>query len=273
MYRMSRVLCARCICAVVAAILMWASGSSNGAAQVGLPKLSGIPKGTKKETKPSPPGSPEINPSPGGSIEVLSMISPDAAPPGGMGEVVVTGDLFKGGKDLEFHCQGAEFKPDSIKVESPKRVVARIHVPVTAQEGPCGTSLRSMPGKEPFRISTSASMPIGVGAYMLGEGDMQFMELMMKMQQVMAPGFGNQGETGLILLAPGSIKFVQGGKTIFTEPATGVKSMAEMKQGGQPIGIFRVVFNDGKIFNFMGAKAGGEGSHQTFEFLRTKLGK
>ena len=273
MYRMSRVLCAKCICAVMVAILMWAAGSSNGAAQVGLPKLPGIPKGTKKETKPSPPESPEITPSAGGSIEVLSMMSPDAAPPGGMGDVVVTGDLFKGGKDLEFHCQGAEFKPDSIKVESPKRVVARIHVPVTAQEGPCGTSLRSMPGKEPFRISNSASMPIGVGAYMLGEGDMQFMELMMKMQQVMAPGFGNQGETGLILLAPGSIKFVQGGKTIFTEPATGVKSMAEMKQGGQPIGIFRVVFNDGKIFNFMGAKAGGEGSHQTFEFLRTKLGK
>jgi hypothetical protein len=33
-----------------------------------------------------------------------------------------------------------------------------------------------------------------------------------------------------------------------------------------------VRFEDG-TFNFMGAKAGGEESHQTFEFLRTELGK
>jgi hypothetical protein len=264
---------ARYVCAAVAAMLIWAASSSINIAQVGLPKVPGIPKGTKKETKPNPPQTPEINPSPGGTVEVLSTMSPDAAPPGGMGEVVVTGDLFNGGKDLEFRCQGAEFKPDSIKVESPKRIVARIHVPVSAQEGPCGTSLRSLPGKEPFRISKSASMPIGVEAHMLGEGDMQFFELMMKMQQAMMPGFGNQAEAGQILLAPTTIKFVEGGKTIFTEPATGVKSMSEMKQAGQPIGIFRIVFNDGKIYNFMGAKAGAGESHQTFELLRTKLGK
>jgi hypothetical protein len=89
----------------------------------------------------------------------------------------------------------------------------------------------------------------------------------------MMPGFGGQGQTGLILVAPGSIKFVQGDKTVFTEPATGVKSMSEMKQAGQPIGIFRIVFNDGKIFNFVGGKAGGGQSHETFELLRTKLGK
>jgi len=257
----------------MAAVLMWAAGSSNGNAEMGLPKVAGISQGTKKETKPSPPQSPEIKPSTGGTVEVLSTMSPDAAPPGGVGEVVVTGDLFKGGNDLEFRCQGAEFKPDSIKVESPKRVVVHIHVPATAQEGPCGTSLRGMPGKEPFRISKSASMPIGVEAYLLGEGDMQFFELMMKMQQAMMPGFGNQGEAGQILLAPTAIKFVQGGKTVFTEAASGVKSMTEMKQGGQPIGIFRIVFNDGKIYNFMGAKGGGGESHATFELLRTKLGK
>jgi hypothetical protein len=273
MDRIRHVSCARYFCVAVAAMLMWTASSSNGVAQVGLPKPPGIPKGTKKETKPSPPQTPEINPSAGGTVEVLSTMSPDAAPPGGMGEVVVTGNLFNGGKDLEFRCQGAEFKPDSIKVESPKRIVAHIHVPVSAQEGPCGTSLRSLPGKEPFRISKSASMPIGVEAYMLGEGDMQFMELMMKMQQAMMPGFGNQAEAGQILLAPTTIKYVQGGKTIFTEPVAGVKSMSEMKQAGRPIGIFRIVFNDGKIYNFVGAKAGGRESHETFELLRTKLGK
>ena len=149
--------------------------------------------------------------------------------------------------------------------------MAQITVPVTAEEGPCGTSMRS--AKEgPFQISNSASMPVAVSAVLLGEGDMQFMEMMIKMQQAMAPGFGRQGAQGHIEIAAGAIKYVQGDKTTFTEPIPGVKSMAEMKQGGQPIGIFRIVFNDGKIYNF-GAMGNGTDAHATFEFLQKKLGQ
>ena len=273
MRRISRVLCLKCVCALVGAILVWSAAASIGAAQFGLPKIPKIPKVTKKkEAKPSEPATPEIKPSGGATIEVLSEISPNAAPPGGYGQVVATGDLFKDGMSFEFRCEGAEFKPDSIKVESPKRLVAQIHVPVTAKEGPCGTSLRSMPGKEPFRIAMSASMPVSTSATLLGEGDMQFMDLMMKMQQAMAPGFGNQGAQGHIELDSGSIKYVKGGETVFSKPGSGVKEMGEMKQGGNPIGIFRIVFNDGKIYNFCGS-AQREDAHQVFEFLKKKLGK
>jgi hypothetical protein len=149
--------------------------------------------------------------------------------------------------------------------------VAQITVPVTAEEGPCGTSMRS--AKEgPFQISNSASMPVAVSAVLLGEGDMQFMEMMIKMQQAMAPGFGSQGAQGHIEIAAGAIKYVQGDKTTFTEPIPGVKSMAEMKQGGQPIGIFRIVFNDGKIYNFVGGQQGKD-AHAVFAYLQKRLGK
>ena len=157
-------------------------------------------------------------------------------------------------------------------MENTTKVVAQITVPVTAQEGPCGTSLRSMPGKDPFRISNSASMPVAVSATLLGEGDMQFMELMMKMQQAIAPGFGNQGEVGRIELVAGSLKYMQGEKAVFTESTSAVKDMGEMKQGGQPIGIFRIVFTDGKIYNFLGGQQGKD-AHAVFAYLQKRLGK
>jgi hypothetical protein len=272
MRRISRALCLRWVCTVVGAIFVYTATASTGAAQFRLPKIPKTPKVSKKEAKPSEPATPEIKPSKGATIEVLSAISPDAAPPGGYGKVVVTGDFFKDGMSFEFRCEGAEFKPDSIKVESPKRLVAQIHVPVNAQEGPCGTSLRSMPGKEPFRISMSAGMPVSVPAILLGEGDMQFFELMMKMQQAMAPGFGSQGAQGHIEIAAGSIKYVKGGQMTFTESVSGVKDVGEMTQGGTSIGIFRIVFNDGKIYNLAGGTE-RQDAHQVFEFLEKRLGK
>jgi len=48
--------------------------------------------------------------------------------------------------------------------------------------------------------------------------------------------------------------------------------MGEMKQEGKPMGIFRIVFNDGKIYNFGGMGNGSDG-HAAFEFLQKKLGK
>ena len=38
------------------------------------------------------------------------------------------------------------------------------------------------------------------------------------------------------------------------------------------MGIFRIVFNDGKIYNFGGMGNGSDG-HAAFEFLQKKLGK
>ena len=267
MPRIYSVLFTRTVCTLVAVIFLWAAGASIGAAQ--FPKVPGLPK---RNTKTSKPGTSEVRPSRAGTAEVVSTISPDSAPPGGHGQVVLTGQNFKDGMQVKFNCKGAEFSPNSLKVESPTRVVAQVTVPVTAEEGPCGTSMRSEPGKEPFRISNSANMPVALSVILIGEGDMQFMDMMMNMQKAMMAGYGNQGESGRIELEGGSIRYVKGSATTFTESISGVKSMGEMKQGGQPMGIFRIVFNDGKIYNFGGMGSGSDG-HAVFTFLQKKLGK
>jgi hypothetical protein len=267
MPRINRCSFIRIVCTLVAVVIGWSAGASIGAAQFHLPKIPGIAK-----TKPDKPGSPEVKPSRGGTAEVVSMMSPDSAPPGGRGEVVMTGENFKDGMRIEFNCKGAQFSPDSIKVESPTRLVAQVTIPVKAEEGPCGTSMRSAPGKEPFRISNSANMPVAISVALLGEGDMQFMDMMMSMQKTLMGGFGNQGEAGRIVVQGDSNKYLKGNTTSFTESVSAVKSMGEMKQNGKPVGIFRIVFNDGKIYNF-GGMGGGSDGHAAFEFLQRKLGK
>ena len=267
MPRICSVLFTRTVCTSVAVIFLWAVGASIGAAQFHLPKVPSLPK-----TKTSKPGSPEVKPSSAGTAEVVSMMSPDSAPPGGHGQIVLTGQNFKDGMRIQFNCKGVQFSPDSFKVESPTRVVAQVTVPLTAEEGPCGTSMGSEPGKEPFRISNSANMPVAISVTLIGEGDMQFMDLMMSMQKSLMAGYGKQGEAGRIELEGSSIKYVKGSTTSFTESTSAVKSMGEMKQEGKPMGIFRIVFNDGKIYNFGGMGNGSDG-HAAFEFLQKKLGK
>lgn len=265
MPRMYRSAFPRYVCTVVAAIFLWAAGASIGAAQIHLPK---VPSPPKKDTKTSKPASPEVKP----TGEVVSMMSPDSAPPGGHGQVVLTGQNFKDGMQIRFNCKGAQFSPDSFKVEGPTRIVAQVTVPLKAEEGPCGTSMGSEPGKEPFRISYSANMPVAIPVAMIGEGDMQFMDMMMNMQKAMMAGYGNQGESGRIELDGGSIKYVKGSATTFTESTSAVKSVDEMKQGGQPMGIFRIVFNNGKIYNFGGMGSGSDGRAAS-AYLKKKLGK
>jgi hypothetical protein len=265
MLRKSRISFINCACTVMAALLVWAATTAAGVAQFGLPKIPKLPKVSKSATS-------EVKPSRAATMEVVSTISPDSAPPGGHGQVVVTGQNFKAGMQVTFNCKGSQFKADSVKVESATKAVAQIQVPVTAEEGPCGTSMRSTSSKAPFQISNSANLPVSVPMGFLGEGDMQYMDMMMKMQQAMAPGFGNQGAQGRIEFEGSSIKYVQGDKTTFTESISGVKSMGEMKQGDKPIGIFRIVFNDGKIYNFMGGQQATD-AHAVFVFLQKKLGK
>jgi len=269
MPRIYRISSARYICAGVAAIFVWAASASLGAAQFHVPKIPGLPK---KDTKPSKPASSEVKPSRAATGEVVTVMSPDSAPPGGHGQVILTGQNFKDGMQLHFNCKGAQFSPDSFKVESPTRIVAQVTVPLTAEEGPCGTSVGSEPGKEPFRISYSADMPVTIPMALLGEGDMDFMTMMMNMQKVVMAGFGNQGEAGRIELDGGSIKYVKGSVTSFTESTSAVKSVDEMKQGGQPMGIFRIVFNDGKIYNFGGMGSGSDGNAAA-AYLKKKLSK
>ena len=105
------------------------------------------------------------------------------------------------------------------------------------------------------------------------------MTMMMKMGELsskMAPKTSSQEAGASATLPPVSGLFVEGsslkfveidGKTLFTEPASAVKAIQQMTMAGQTMeGMFRIVFNNGKTYNF----SGDEG---TLQYLKKRLGK
>ena len=274
-------------------IVMLVVGSSglSLAAQFGLPKVK-IPKlpgqktsttaKTSNDTKSSLPP-PEV-----------TTIEPESGPPGGSGQITLTGKNFNSNLRLALNCTEGSIPVTQFQVVSPERATFTTAIPANSKEQACGLqfthydkvggsddqpSLSGTPEVYPvrdsspkFKVSASGKLPVAFASRLLGEGDMQFMDMMMKMQKAMMPGFGNENSEGKLTLADGNLKYLQGDKMVFTEPVSGVKDIAEMKQGGQPIGIFRIVFKDGKIYNFMGVGENQQ-THQTFELLKKQLGK
>jgi hypothetical protein len=253
-------------------------------AQFGLPKIK-LPKvlhPKSKETGPSKQSTPETGASRSGSPEI-SQLAPDVAPPGGSVKLVLTGKGFTEGMSLYFNCVGAQFSTDKVKVESPTRAVARIDVPLDAQEGPCGIQgLRFTQSKEPFRISSSSDIPVVLASVMYsGEGEMNLMDAMMKMGQAatkqMQQSNWQEKESeeappqGLMLTA-GTVKFMDEGKPLFEKPISSVKGIGEMMMQGKPSGMFRIVFTDGKIHNFA-ISGQPEEQSKTIKFIRKRLGK
>lgn len=269
------------------------AGGAIAYAQFGLPKLPKIPKlPGQKENKPSQESKPkkaESLPAP-----ELTAITPDAAPPGGAGELVLTGKNFTPGMNIRFNCKGG-VNPhiESFKVENSSRAVANVSLPLNAAECPCEMFLERTAGgsetgesqsgtKEVFQvpasgpkfaISNSGSLPVSVDVVLLAEGNQDFPQLMMKLQQAMMPGFGEKAEKTTLLLAPDTVKYVRGQTTLFSEPTSAVKAVEEMSMMGQSMGIFRIEFKDGKIYNFMGAQGGSGDSKKAGEIVKKRLGK
>ena len=273
-------------------------GASVASAQFGLPKLPKIPKLGKNETKPAES---KGKPTQHEAIEVTS-ISPDSAPPGAVGEVVLTGKNFFRGMRLKMACAGNDTAPENLKnhlvtVESPERAIVKVSIPIDAQEGPCALysvgywgkagavtdETNESPAGTPeimqiksagtvFTISETGAMPTTVPVFLAGEGNMQFMEIMMKFSQSMQGDWGKGGKS-VLLLSPDTVKYVQDDKTVFTEPTSGVTKIDEMSMMGQPTGVFRIVFKDGKIYNFMDQSEGGGEKGKAFKAVKKRLGK
>jgi hypothetical protein len=247
--------------------------------QLGLPKIPKVVKkaAKKKETKPTEPATPEVAASRAATFEI-SQVSPGAAPPGGSGQVVVTGKGLTDKIKLEFYCGESRFSLENVKVESPTRATGQIHVPLDAAEGPCQNIMAGP--KQPFRISMSADMPILLAATLLGEGDLDFFELMGNMtEKMMKAAQANWQSSAATKPAPkqglelsgGSVKYYEDGKLSFEEKS-GVKSLGQMTQGGQAVGIFRIVFDDGKIYNFGDSSSSGS-KDTAYLFLKKKFNK
>jgi hypothetical protein len=263
---------------LVALGCLWGIGSGTALAQFHLPK---IPKLPKKESKPAAPATKEVGASNAATLEV-SLIAPDSAPPGGTGELTITGKGFAKDSAIGFNCPHGQFSLENIQVVTPTKMTGTIHVPLDTEEGPCGVNGANLAkGGAPFRISNSSPLPVAVAAGYIGEGDMDFMQMMMKFQQVAMKNAQGSWQSGSnsgqapppdeLHLTPSTISFYSAGQKIFEEPVSGVKNLGEMSQGGHPIGIFRIVFNDGKIYNFAG-KVENSGD-ATYLYLKQKLGK
>ena len=285
---------------VAAVVLGLGFGASVASAQFGLPKLPKIPKVGKKETKPATESKEKA--AEHEAIEITS-ISPDSAPAGAAGEIVLTGKNFFRGMRLRMGCAGDEAAPENLRnqlvtVESPERATVKISIPLDAQEGPCTLysvgywgkagavtdETNESPAGTPeimqiksagatFTISPTGKMPVAVPVYLAGEGNMQFMEIMMKFQQSMQGNWGQGGGKSSLQLSPDTVKYVQDDKTVFTEPTSGVTKVEEMSMMGQPSGVFRIVFKSGKIYNFMDQSQGGSDKSRVFKFVKKRLGK
>ncbi|HET7840397.1 MAG TPA: hypothetical protein VFM21_02265 [Terriglobia bacterium] len=254
-----------------------------GAAQFRLPKLPKIGKSDSPQQKQAAPTGP---------LPEVTSLEPNSASPGAEGDLVLTGKNFSSGMTLRMDCPQESPSIKSFKVESATRAVAHVKFGLGTKEGPCQVYIAAVPGASSeigastsgtvevvqvktvsFTIAAASAMPMCISVVYLAEGNMDFMALMMKMQQAMSGTWDNAGKPQLCV-SKKEVKLIQGEKTVFTEPASNVKDVGEMSMGGQSVGIFRIVFTDGKIHNFL--EQSGEGAPPkgtTVDVIKAAVGK
>jgi hypothetical protein len=269
---------------LTAVLLLVVAGTAWGAAQFHMPKIPKLGKSQPTEQKKETTGpAPE-----------LTAIDPSSASPGAEGDVVLTGKNFTAGTNLRMDCHSEAPSISSFKVESPTRAVAHVKFGYDMAEGPCDLYLeqRSTTTGEngeikastegtaevvqvkavSFSVSKSSSMPVALPVVYVGEGDLQFVNIMMKVQQAMQGSWGDSGKP-LLMVSKSEVKLKQGDKTIFTEPASNIKEVGQMSMMGQNVGVFRLVCTDGKVYNFMEQEGQGLPKGKAVEILKATLGK
>lgn len=263
----------------LAAIFVFAL-SAAWAAQLHLPKMPKLGKSEQTQQKSAPTG----------PMPEVTGIEPTSASPGSEGDLVLTGKNFNKGTRLRMNCPEEAPTIQNFKVESDTRAVAHVKFGFNIKPGPCEIYIEAHPGASDetgasssgtpqivqvktasFTIAASSAMPLCIPVVYLAEGNMDFMALMMKMQQAMQGSWDNSGKP-LLCVSKKEVKLAQGEKTVFTEPASNVKDVGEMSMGGQSVGIFRIVFTDGKIHNFM-ESGDGVPKGKTVEVIKSAVGK
>ena len=271
---------------LTAVLVLILAGPAWGAAQFHMPK---IPKLGKSQPQPAEQKKGAAAPAP-----ELAAINPNSASPGAEGDLVLTGKNFNVGTELRMSCSGETPALTNFKVESETRATVHVRFALDTHEGPCEIYLAQRPTSTnsqgeitassggtvevnqvkgaTFAISIPSAMPMALPVIYIGEGDMQFMEIMMKVQQVMQGSWQDPGKP-LLLVGKGNVKLKQGDKIVFDLPASNVKEIGQMSMMGQEVGVFRLVCNDGKVYNFMEQETSGLPKGKTVAILKTALGK
>ena len=248
-------------------------------AQFGL-KLPKVPKIGKQEPKP-----PAQAKQPQGPAPEVTSITPSLVPPGWEGDVVFAGKNFAQNMKLRLGCGNVK----DFRVESGERATFHLKVQPTAEETTCIIALEVPPAPPTaetgpavqgtpmvvqvtgasFAISESSALAKAYKACFLAEGDVPPMELMMKLSESMQKG--SQDECKL-LVSSDSVKYADKAKTILDQPASAVKTVEPILMMGNPIGVFRIVLTNGKMYNFMAS--GGHNSDDPLEDqIKRKLKK
>ncbi|HLY61374.1 MAG TPA: hypothetical protein VKV95_11545 [Terriglobia bacterium] len=134
----------------------------------------------------------QVSKTPKGPVPEISGVTPNSVPPGGSGDLVITGKNLAPGVSLRIGCKDSRNAHiDSFKIESPARAVAHVTLPESVPEGPCDVYLEFVrgPGSEilpsvqgtpevvqvksvNFGVSNSStSMPVGLGEFSLVPDD------------------------------------------------------------------------------------------------------
>lgn len=271
----------------VTVLMLGLSATAWGAAQFRLPKLPKLPKtGSQQQQQPQN--------APTGPAPELTSIDPNSASPGAEGDLVLTGKNFNVGTGLRINCSGEQPTISNFKVESATRATVHVRFGFETKEGPCEIYLEQRPTSAnsqgeitasssgtvevtqvkgvTFTISIPSAMPMALPVIYIGEGNMDFMAVMMKVQQAMQGSWNDAGKP-LLLVTKGEVKLKQGDKIVFTLAASNVKEVGQMSMMGQNVGVFRLVCNDGKIYNFMEQEGQGLPKGKAVEVIKAALGK
>ena len=252
-------------------------------AQFGL-KLPKVPKIGKQEPKP-----PAQAKQPQGPPPEVTAITPSSVPPGWEGEVVFAGKNFAPNMKLRLECGGQSIKPKDFRVEGAERATFHLKVQPTAEETTCIIALEVPPAAPTaetgpaaqgtpmvvqvtgatFAISESSNLAKAYKACFLAEGDLAPMEIMMKFSEAMQKGSQDQCQ---LFVSADSVKYADKGKTILDQPASAVKTVDPVLMMGNPMGAFRIVLTNGKIYNFM-ATGGHNQDDPLDEQIKRKLKK
>ena len=268
---------------------------SSASAQFGLPKIK-VPKlPGQKQTKPKQPEK-------SGPAPEITAIDPDSGPPGSGGQLTLTGKNLTADLRMRFQCNEASLNSKGFKVQSGERATVSVTIPLDSREGTCGIELARYSGAPPagggeteesppgtpevfsapengpkFTISSYGKLhllPVSIEMLLLGEGEMNFMEMQMKIAQEYQGGFGgNKLKSGQLVLLADSVKYVQEDKVVFSATPATVKSVDQMTMMGKPVGIFRIVLTDGKIYNFGGQGMDDKAVGPAVKLIKQKLGK
>jgi hypothetical protein len=256
-------------------------GPSDASAQFGLPK---IPKLSKTGKKDAPPQAAK----PQGPPPQVAAISPNSVPPGWEGDVILTGTNFSKTMKLRMQCGYQSVKTVKFMVESAERAVLSLKISPTSEEEKCTIVLEVPPEATAetgptvegtpqivqvtgatFAIADSASYAKPFQACFLAEGDVPVMELMMKLSQAMQQ---SSQDPCKLLVSSASVKYASQGKTILDQPASAVKTVDQVLMMGNPIGVFRIVLTNGKIYNFF-ASGSQSSDDPLFEQIKRRLNK